>query len=60
MIRCHPPIVRARHEQDRGILRSIDNVMIRRVSVERLELRGIFHPAEFGDIKCSVGREFDL
>ena len=59
MIRCNPSIIRARHHQDRGIFRSINNMMVRRIGVERLELLRIFYRPELGDIKGSVGRKLD-
>ena len=52
-------IVFSGEEKNRGIGRAVFHVVVGRVGVERFELLGIFHRAEFGDVEGAVGIEFD-
>ena len=57
--RIHPVIVFAGQKKDRRIIGPILHMVVRRIGVERFELIGIFHGAEFGDVECTIGIEFD-
>jgi hypothetical protein len=59
MIGCDPPVVCAGHHQDRGVVRAIDDMVIWRIRVERLELVWIFYRSEFRDIESAVRGELD-
>jgi len=52
-------IVFSGEKQDRGIRGAVFHVVVGRVGVERLELLGILHRAELGDVECAVGIKFD-
>ena len=57
VIRRDASIVCAGHHQNGRIFRSVDHMMIRRVSVKRLELLRVFHGAELGHVKRAVWRQ---
>src|SRR5262245_35615941 len=57
--RLDPAVVLASGEQDRGIAAALYDVMVRRIGVERLELRRVLHRAEFGGVELTVGADLD-
>jgi len=59
MIGRNSSVVRPGHEQDRGVVRAVSNVMIGRVGIERLELFGVLDRAEFGNIERAVWSKLD-
>src|SRR6266513_1105559 len=54
MIRRNSPIVCASHHENRRIFRSIDNMMVWRIRIKRLELLRVFYGAEFGHVECTI------
>src|SRR4029453_14644445 len=54
MIRRNSPVVRASHHQNGRIFRSVDNVMVWRIRIKRLELLRVFYSAEFGHVERAI------
>jgi hypothetical protein len=58
MKRIDAAVIGARQHQHRRIGRARHNMMIRRIGIERGELRGVRHRAELRDVERAVGIEF--